>query len=238
MKEEILKDIRSALQGSAEERVQKGSGRFFKAGEAAQVYGTRMPEVKRVAKESFRQIKPWSKGEIFETCEALWKSQFLEEAIVACLWSEWLHRKYQASDFRVFEHWVHNYVNSWADCDTLCTQTIGRFVMMYPDFVEELKRWTKASNRWAKRASAVSLVKPAKEGRFLKDIFEIADVLLLDRDDLVQKGYGWVLKVASQTYQQEVFDFVMSRKSRMPRTALRYAIAKFPRELRNEAMAK
>jgi len=55
---------------------------------------------------------------------------------------------------------------------------------------------------------------------------------------MVQKGYGWMLKAASQAYQNEVFEFVMSKKSIMPRTALRYAIEKMPKELKSLAMEK
>ncbi len=72
----------------------------------------------------------------------------------------------------------------------------------------------------------------------MKDIFEIADILLLDEDDLVQKGYGWMLKAASQAHQQEVFDYVVRNKKTMPRTALRYAIEKMPKDLRLQAMSK
>ena len=70
------------------------------------------------------------------------------------------------------------------------------------------------------------------------DIFEIADILLPDKDDMVQKGYDRLLKEASDTHQQEVFEYVMSKKAVMPRTALRYAIEKMPPELRAEVMKK
>ena len=89
-----------------------------------------------------------------------------------------------------------------------------------------------------RRASAVSLIVPAKNGKFLKDVFQIADILLLDKDDMVQKGYGWMLKVASQAHQQEVYEYVLAHKTTMPRTALRYAIEKMPKELKKKAMEK
>lgn len=101
-----------------------------------------------------------------------------------------------------------------------------------------IKKWAQSENRWMRRTAAVTLIIPAKEGKFLKDILEIADILLLDQDDLVQKGYGWMLKAASQAHQQEVFDYVLSKKAVMPRTALRYAIEKMPRELKAKAMAR
>jgi hypothetical protein len=82
------------------------------------------------------------------------------------------------------------------------------------------------------------------ENNSKKEIFEIADILLLDKEDMVQKGFGWMLKAASETYkksetyQMAVFDYVMSKKAVMTRTALRYAIEKIPQELRKEAMKK
>jgi len=89
-----------------------------------------------------------------------------------------------------------------------------------------------------RRAAAVSLIIPARQGDFLPEIFELADILLMDEDDMVRKGYGWMLKAASQAHQQEVFEFVMARKAVMPRTSLRYAIEKMPKALKEQAMAR
>ncbi len=55
---------------------------------------------------------------------------------------------------------------------------------------------------------------------------------------MVQKGYGWMLKVASEAHQKQVFDYVMENKDTMPRTALRYAIEKMPADMKKEAMKK
>lgn len=72
----------------------------------------------------------------------------------------------------------------------------------------------------------------------LKNIFKIADILLVDIDDMVQKGYGWMLKEASNIYPNEVFKYVMKNKKKMPRTALRYAIEKMPKEWRQKAIER
>jgi 3-methyladenine DNA glycosylase AlkD len=89
-----------------------------------------------------------------------------------------------------------------------------------------------------RRASAVTLIIPARRGKFLEHILEIADILLLDKEDMVQKGYGWMLKAASESHQEEIFNYVMSKKSIMPRTALRYAIEKMPKEMKIIAMKR
>ena len=162
----------------------------------------------------------------------------MEEAFIACYWAYALRKKYEPSDFDVFETWVNKYVTNWAACDTLCNHTIGDFVEKYPEYISSLKKWALSENRWMRRASAVTLIIPARRGLFLEDIFEIADLLHDDTDDLVQKGYGWMLKSASQAHEKKVFDYVMSKKDTMPRTALRYAIEKMPAELRSMAMAK
>jgi 3-methyladenine DNA glycosylase AlkD len=238
MNKNLITEIRQKLKEFVEPKNLELSKRFFKKGEEALVYGVSFKKVSEIGKEFSEQIKYCSKKEIFEICEELWKSKYLEEAVIACKFSESLHKNYEPSDFATFEHWVKNYVNNWGDCDTLCNHTIGTFIMVYPEYLNELKKWAKSSERFVKRAAAVTLIIPARKGMFLNDIFEIADILLSDKDDLVQKGYGWMLKSASESHQKEVFDYVVSKKSVMPRTALRYAIEKMPQELRTEAMRK
>jgi 3-methyladenine DNA glycosylase AlkD len=234
----IVEKVRGLLRENANEETRVGSRRFFKENEQVKVYGVKSAVVQKIAKAVFAEIKGLPKSEIFTLCENYWKSEYIEEIGVACEWSYTVRKQYLPTDFPIFEKWVDTYVNNWAACDTLCNHTVGTFLEMYPNFIASLTEWSKSKNRWKKRASAVSLIIPARQGLFLPEIFKIADTLLLDSDDLVQKGYGWMLKAASKTHQTEVFNFVVSRKATMPRTALRYAIEKMPLERRAEAMQK
>lgn len=234
----IVKEVKESLVACIDAKNLALSARYHKKGEAPKVFGVKMGEVSKIGKHSFQQIKHLPKKEIFELCDELWKSGYLEESVVACIWAELLHKQYEPADFEIFGHWVNNYLTNWADCDMLCNHTIGNFIMLYPEYISELKKWATSSKRFVRRAAAVTLIIPARKGLFLNDIFEIADILLLDSDDLVQKGYGWMLKAASEAHQKEVFNYVISKKSVMPRTALRYAIEKMPVELRTEAMKK
>jgi 3-methyladenine DNA glycosylase AlkD len=235
-KKKILDILRKELHTFADADVKKSGERFFK--EDVKLYGIKTATVTKIAKKYFSLIKDLQKKEIFDLCEELWRSGYVEESFIACNWSYALRKNYESKDFRVCEKWVKNYVSNWASCDTLCNHTIGTIVEMYPEHMMELKKWAQSKNRWVRRASAVTLIVPAKKGKFLSDIFAIADILLIDSDDMVQKGYGWMLKVASQTHQKEVFDYVMQNKSVMPRTALRYAIEKMPKELKKRAMMR
>ncbi|MGK2861918.1 MAG: DNA alkylation repair protein, partial [Chitinophagaceae bacterium] len=111
-------------------------------------------------------------------------------------------------------------------------------IEMYPEYLASLKEFATSDNRWMRRAASVTSIIPARKGKFLNEILEIADVLLLDKDDLVQKGYGWMLKAASEANQREIFEYVIKNKAIMPRTALRYAIEKMPKDLKSMAMEK
>ena len=221
---------------SANEKAKLSAERYFIGG--IKLYGVITPEVNRISKSYFKNIEDKSKSNIFSLCEELLKSGFVEESIVACHWAYNIHKEYIPDDFKVFDKWVKNYLNNWASCDTLCNHAVGTFVEMFPEFLTSLKEWAKSENRWVKRASAVSLIIPAKNGKFLQDIFEISDILHSDKDDMVQKGYGWMLKAASQAHQDEVFNYVMKRKATMPRTSLRYAIEKMSPELKAQIMLK
>lgn len=234
--ENIIEDIRQTLSQSTDPKTQAQSQNFFK--EKIKFYGVKVPLVNQISKEAFALVKGKPKSEIFALCDLLWQSEYIEESFIACNWSYYLKKDYKADDLKIFEKWVENYVNNWASCDTLCNHTIGTFIEMYPEYIIELKRWAKSENRWMKRAAAVTLIIPARKGLFLDHIIDIANMLLLDKDDLVQKGYGWMLKAASEAHQTVIFDYVIAKKAVMRRTSLRYAIEKMPADMKAEAMKK
>ena len=236
MKTNIISTIRQELEQQTDVKTKEISQSFFK--EKITAYGVKTAIVNKIAEKYFQEIRPRGKKEIFALCEELLKSDYTEEAFIAFKWAYRLRSEYEPSDFTIFERWLNKYVNNWAKCDTLCNHTIGSFVERYPRYIENLKKWTRSENRWLRRAAAVTLIIPAKQGEFLKDIFEIAESLLQDKDDLVQKGYGWMLKEASRMHQKEVYNYVLRNNKLMPRTALRYAIEKMPEDLRRLAMGK
>ncbi|MDD3513495.1 MAG: DNA alkylation repair protein [Synergistaceae bacterium] len=234
--EPVLEELRKELAAHADEETRRSGRRFFK--EPVNLYGIKTAVGTKIAKEFFKQLKGRTKEEIFSLCEELWKSGMMEESFVACNWSYALRKEFAEEDFLLFERWIQRYVGNWASCDTLCNHTIGAFIETFPQYVDRLKEWTASENRWVRRASAVSLIIPARNGLFLDDVFEIAERLLLDADDLVRKGYGWLLKVTYAKHEDAVFSYILSSKDVMPRTALRYAIEKMPPERKKEAMKR
>jgi len=232
----LLDRVRQDLKANVDAKTQASAQHYFK--ETITAYGVSIPRVNAISKAYQTEVKLLSKAEVWALCETLWQSGILEESFVACHWSYALSDRFEPADFAVFERWVQHYVSNWASCDTLCNHTIGALVERYPMFLVNLKAWTASENRWVRRASAVSLIIQARKGLFLNDVFDLAERLLTDADDLVQKGYGWLLKAASEAHQDAVFQFVMAHKASMPRTALRYAIEKMPPTLKAEAMKK
>ena len=236
MTTDIIAAIRRELEQQADEKTKNTYKRFFK--EDVVFYGVSNPKAQKIAAVFYPQIKPLGKKEIFRLCEELFKSNYTEEAVIACEWTYRLHLLYEPDDFFIFEGWLKKYINNWAKCDTFCNHSVGALVEKYPQYLRNLKEWAKSPNRWLRRAAAVTLIIPAKQGKFLKDILEIVDILLTDADDLVQKGYGWMLKEAAVNHQDEILNYIMKNKKVMPRTALRYAIERMPKELKQKAMAR
>lgn len=215
---------------------QRSTQRFFK--ESVNTYGMKSKDIGKVSKKYFENIKNLPKEEMIKICEKLFKSDMYEEFMVGADWVQRRINEFSSRDIGLFEYWVDKYINNWAKCDVFCGGAVGSLIEKYPNLIKYLKKWSKSKNLWMRRASAVSLIVPARKGLFLDDIFEISTILLTDKEDLVQKGYGWLLKAASDKNQKKVFDFVMDNKEFMPRTSLRYAIEKMPDNLKKRAMQK
>ncbi len=231
-----IQNLRAELTDSADEKTRAATQRFFK--EEVRCYGVKSAAVKSIAKRYWKDVAALDKGEVFALCEELFRSGLCEDAFVVAEWLPRMADRFTPGDLAIFEGWIGRYINNWATCDTFCNHTVGDFIEIYPECMPRIIEWTGSANRWMKRAAAVSLIIPAKRGKHLAEVFVIADRLLTDGDDMVQKGYGWLLKEASRLHQKEVFDYVVKHKDVMPRTALRYAIELMPKEMKVEAMRR
>lgn len=236
----ILKKVRQELKINIDKKYKSGCQRFFK--EKISCYGVRTPIVRKIAKKYFKQIKHLDKKEVFALSEKFFTNKYSEEATIAIQWVGELSKQFEKKDFKIFEIWLKKYIDNWGKDDDFCLHLIHPMIEKYPDLINKVKSWSRSKNMWLRRASAVSFITTI--GAFyatrhnLKDIFEVAKTLLHDKEDLVQKGYGWMLKSASVYNQKEVFKFVMKYKNNMPRTALRYAIEKMPANLKKQVMQK
>lgn len=259
MSSTIVREISREMKRNSNAKYKKTLQTFFK--EPIQVYGVRTPVWRRITGEYWQRVKALPKAEVFKLCEELLAIGNGEERGAAFDWAFRMGRReshvllskqflgtkvtkrrnqdgLSAEDFPRLERWLKTYVSNWGSCDSFCGGALGHFLLDHPEFLPSVRKWAKSPNRWLRRAAAVCHIIPNRNGVALDHAFEVADMLLEDDDDMVQKGYGWMLKEIANRDQRRVFEFVMARRDRMPRTALRYAIEKMPASLKNRAMAR
>lgn len=230
----MLECLRRELKANIDPVYLEGAKRYFK--EEINIYGTRLPVVRKISLKYFKLLENKDKEEVFALCEELLNSGYGEESTVAFDWAFRVKKGYEISDFNRFEEWLGKYVSNWSLCDDFCSHPFGELIYRYPKLIDKTASWCKSENRWFRRASAVILIYIIRRKNILERVFGVCDCLLQDEDDLVRKGYGWLLKEAGNKYPDGVFGYVMKNKRLMPRVALRYAIEKYPLEMKKKAM--
>ena len=141
----IIDDIRKDLIRNADEKTKKSGETFFR--EEIRMYGVKAALIHSISKDQFRKLSDKSKPVVFDLCEELWQSGFMEESIIACHWSYSVHKQYVMDDFKVFENWIKRYVSNWAACDTLCNHSVGTLVEKYPSCLNGLKNMGQVSKQ-------------------------------------------------------------------------------------------
>jgi 3-methyladenine DNA glycosylase AlkD len=202
--------------------------RYFK--EPIKTYGLTQGQGKEVAD----LIYPSVKGDLSKALmltEELLASGYLDHDSVGLKLMNRFRKKIRAEHFPIFDRWV-DYLNNWASTDGLTTHLISECIKDDPSLVEDLIKWTGSQNRWRRRAAAVTMVPIARKGDMFEDVIRIADRLMSDSDDMVQKGVGWMLKEASHKHPQKIHDYLIKWKPKTAALTLRYASEKLPADLK------
>jgi len=225
--EDLIREVDEAL-GAGSPAVTEVLLRFFKPlpGEALRFRGVRAPELKRIAQSLYPRVKSWTTTDRDKFCEGLWGFGDFEGGALVCYLYRRFQKQFGAREFRLFTRWLDDYVNNWGLTDGLSLWLLGGAIENDPALAGKLSAWTRAKKRWKRRAAAVSLVYPAKRGEQQEEIFQVAEALLPDPDDMVQKGVGWLLKETYPKRPGEVMEFLMPRRQDTTRLVLRYAAEK------------
>ena len=223
---EVLRHVRAEFQRLADPRIKDGLDRFFTGEQRVDSYGVAAPDIQRVARDVYRRIKVWPVAKRDRLCTALWKSGKNEEGALVCYVYRRFRRQCGAREFRLFTGWLDRYVHNWAHTDGLALWLLGASIANDPSLIGELEAWTRAKNRWKRRAAAVSLVYSARAGLHTREILHLARPLVPDHDDMVQKGVGWLLKETYPKKPAEVLRFLLPWRGKAPRLVLRYAAEK------------
>lgn len=221
----IIQEIRAMLRKLGNKRRAAISQRFFKTGpgeygEGDCFLGITVPELRKLAKE-YQAIA------LAEVAQIL-RSTIHEERLLALLI---LIRAYARGDAR-FKEKIYNlylkntrYINNWDLVDTSAEHIVGAFLM--DKGKKPLYALVQSSDLWERRIAIMATFHFIKGGQFTETL-KIARMLLSDKEDLIHKAVGWMLREVGKRLLQAEEQFLKAHYKKMPRTMLRYAIERFP----------
>jgi 3-methyladenine DNA glycosylase AlkD len=132
------------------------------------------------------------------------------------------------------------YINNWDLVDLPCCHILGDYLYNYsrkPGFRDTLFKLARSQNLWEQRIAMVSTLVFVKNGD-MKWTIKLAKIFLSHDHDLMHKACGWALREVGKRNPSELRKFLDANLSKMPRTMLRYAIEKFPENIRKEYLRK
>ena len=221
----LVHEIQNRLKKIGNDEKAKVLQRFFKTGpgeygEGDIFIGVKVPELRKLARE-YQSITE-------QDVEQLLQSLIHEERLLALLI---LVRQYaqgdEASKRRIYELYLNNiqYVNNWDLVDASAEHIVGAFLMDKDK--EPLYRLAKSENLWERRISVMATFHFIKQGHFSVTL-DLVERLLSDKEDLIHKATGWMLREIGKRAMSVEEDFLGAHYQKMPRTMLRYAIERFP----------
>ena len=126
-------------------------------------------------------------------------------------------------------------LNNWDSVDTSAEHIVGAY--LNDKNREPIYRLARSICLWERRIAVLATFHYIKQGSF-DDTLQIAEILLPDKEDLIHKAIGWMLREIGKRELQKEEEFLQRYHQQMPRTMLRYAIEKFPQEKRFEYMKR
>ncbi len=195
-------------------------------------------DIRKLSAGLYRKIGDKHIDSVFTLCEELLSRRDWALGVIAFDWAYRVRKQYDERTYGVFFGWLKNYVRGWGDCDDFCTHAFGELLRGRKALFPLVLTWTQDVDFWVRRASAVVLIPSIRRGELdgLEPL-RVADALLRDEHELVQKGYGWMLKCYSEIEPETVKQYLIDRRAAMPRTAFRYALEKFDPATRAQLMA-
>ena len=209
---------------------------FFK--EEVQSRGWYTAELRKVAVR-FRRAIVREQGVEFllRVADKLFAGEVLDEKNMAVFLLEKLVEDFGQAEFRLFESWLDR-VSSWADHDALVHYLIAPMVAAEPSRADKVFRWARSKNRWRRRAACVALIRGARKKKFFPETVKLSGMLLCEKDDMVQKGLGWLLRETAKFDAKRTVPYLMKIRGKASRLVLRTACETLPAVERNRILAR
>ena len=219
------KIIHNDLLQLANEQIAEHSQRFFKTGkgeygEGDIFLGIRVPLLRKLVKK-YRGIS------ITEVRKLL-HSKFHEERLLAVLMLVQLFKSADESvQKQVYDLYLENteFINNWDIVDISASNIVGAH--LYEKDKAPLYDLVQSKNLWERRIAIIATFYFIRQNEF-DDTLKLAEILLNDKEDLIHKAVGWMLREVGKREIEFEEEFLQEHYKIMPRTMLRYAIEKFP----------
>lgn len=128
------------------------------------------------------------------------------------------------------------YIDNWDLVDVSAPEIVGGYLLDKPRTV--LRELVVSGNLWERRIALVATHRFIRAGQSA-DTYELAALVLDDKQDLIHKASGWMLREAGKRVDQdELLAFLDVHAARMPRTMLRYAIERLPADVRKHYLTQ
>lgn len=124
----------------------------------------------------------------------------------------------------------HDRINNWDLVDLAAYYVVGKYLADKPRDV--LYKLARSKNMWERRTSIVATAHFILKQKQVNDTFAIAELLVNDKEDLVNKGTGWMRRAASDVDRNRLLVFLDKYAAIMPRVLLRYSIEKLGKDQR------
>ncbi len=227
------------LAAAGDPEVARGAAAYFKGEQHLAFYGIKAPSARAIERELLASVKGrWGVEEALAYCDLMLSAPQLDAKSLGLLLLARHRRSCGKGVLRRCTGWLADgRCANWASTDGLSTLVMTPILRRFPDEIPGLQAWTRSRNMWVRRAAAVSLTPLARRGEALAAAYRIATALLGDREDLMHKATGWLLREAGKTDPARLERYLRQHGPRIPRTALRYAIEKFPPAKRKALLA-
>jgi 3-methyladenine DNA glycosylase AlkD len=210
------------------------ASRYFRGAADLGFYNVGAPEVRALAREIYEANRArWTIGHATAFAESLITDRYLEVKAVGIEVMARYRRSFTPRLLPVWKRWLaRNHSANWATTDAICGSLIGPLLVRYPELAGPVRGWSRDRNMWVRRASAVALIPSVRGGAALDIAYGVAHALHGDREDLIRKAVGWLLREAGKSDAARLERYLRKNGPSVPRTTVRYAIERFPAERR------
>jgi 3-methyladenine DNA glycosylase AlkD len=206
------------------------ASRYFRGTHNLGFHNVGSGRVRALAKAIFLEHRDtWSVTDALTCADVLVRDRYLEVKGVGIELMACYRRSFTPALLPAWKRWLaKDYSANWATTDSVCGALIGPLLLKHPDLVKKVSGWSRDRNMWVRRASAVALIPSVRHGLALEKGYRVARTLHSDREDLIQKAVGWMLREAGKADMRRLERYLRANGPHIPRTTLRYAIERFP----------